>query len=689
MSRVFSRLCVVPLLLAATALLAQKPSPAQPDPDIALARAYEAAGRLGEAESQLVSVLVRTPSSQEARDALVEVIRARNVRTASRQALLLRAAEWQARYGDREQALEAIHSVLDSAVDQKVLERAEAALAQTEPSWPGQLWGRVSGSWAVDVVLAFAIVLLFWFGLLAVKRILTSWYRWRRKWVVRTIVDPTRDRGGDLIMAAFSRLQRRPVAPSVSAGLLSLDKSTLGLRAVVLQNLKTPDVSLSEAAEGLDLKVGQVPVANVGKFLGALTRWLQDGRPTVTGTVTTTFGRPAKTLVRLTAYGPGHTIQSLQAEASLPQEAAEKAALKMYYLLAEPEATETDAEAMDALREGLGLLERYTKGQNGTALSEALERFRSTRLALPDLLDAYLYEGITLDLLGQHEEAASRFKEVSENPRATAVLSAKAAYNMAVAYMRTYKPEQLKKAADLFGKIGGRRPNPINDPVGVMAKAGRANSIAHYAIVWEGVVHGTLAKDETERNKWREEDWPKIQEWMTEVETIAREIDTDLQKIRSAKPAKATWWGVKAIQQLEWAKCNAEGNIHLNVAKAFLKAPLPPRLAALDADRSKYLEKALGSFKRCELLGPPGVETLANVATIQLELGNTAEARQYAEKIIALNPTYEYAYYRLAQAWEKDGNRERVIETLRRYQGKVGIPGFRALFTKYDVAIPA
>ncbi len=87
------------------------------------------------------------------------------------------------------------------------------------------------------------------------------------------------------------------------------------------------------------------------------------------------------------------------------------------------------------------------------------------------------------------------------------------------------------------------------------------------------------------------------------------------------------------------------------------------------------------------MLLPAGVETLSNIGTLYLVRGDAdlPLARQYLQRAIVLNPHYEYAYYRLAQSWEKQQWRERVIETLKSWPLPPQIPSFRRMFTEYFV----
>jgi hypothetical protein len=101
-----------------------------------------------------------------------------------------------------------------------------------------------------------------------------------------------------------------------------------------------------------------------------------------------------------------------------------------------------------------------------------------------------------------------------------------------------------------------------------------------------------------------------------------------------------------------------------------------------------FVDMALKALRECEILLPAGVETLTNIGTLYLvngQPGDLAEARRFFVRASTLNPQYEYAYYRLAQCWEKDRWREKVIETLQSCPVPPRIPSFRRMFELYYV----
>jgi tetratricopeptide (TPR) repeat protein len=84
----------------------------------------------------------------------------------------------------------------------------------------------------------------------------------------------------------------------------------------------------------------------------------------------------------------------------------------------------------------------------------------------------------------------------------------------------------------------------------------------------------------------------------------------------------------------------------------------------------------------------PGVETLANVATTYIYLGRYGDARNYLNQTIRINPSYEYAYYRMAMSWDRENRPLKAVDVLNQYKNPVKIKEFRDLFQKYQVPLP-
>jgi tetratricopeptide (TPR) repeat protein len=83
------------------------------------------------------------------------------------------------------------------------------------------------------------------------------------------------------------------------------------------------------------------------------------------------------------------------------------------------------------------------------------------------------------------------------------------------------------------------------------------------------------------------------------------------------------------------------------------------------------------------------VETLTNLGTVLIDLKRYDEARDYLRRANELNPNYEYAYFRMAESWDRRGRVDEVVKVLRSFaKGRTPrISGFDNLYQKYAVEL--
>ena len=358
-----------------------------------------------------------------------------------------------------------------------------------------------------------------------------------------------------------------------------------------------------------------------------------------------------------------------------------------------------NAEEANKFRLGLKRLHQYIAyGKNSEELRKAYEIFRSVRDNMPSFEIAYLYEGISLDLLERHDEAIALFQYLKEHTL-DKDLEEKAHYNEAVSRFRKYKVDELEKSIDLFGQLIVKiTAEFLKSPLKTFSLAGKANAVAHRPIFWQDIIFGdfiSIKKDKEEFERRKKEAKPIVEGWKEEVLSA---VDK-LLKITDETVNYPEIWSAPIIKQLQWTICNAKGNIYLNIAAKFFVLPHISSSKEkgkedknhLEKEREKYLKTALSEFNRCQMLLNPGVETLTNIATVNFYLSNYNETRDYCQRAIELNPDYEYAYYRLAQSWEKEkeGKQEekekKVIKVLNSFNSErePKIPGFVELYNKY------
>ncbi len=675
------------------ALLVVTAARAEPTPEetaeaaLAAADLYVAAG-LPEKAAPFAETAVKAAPENElvrARAAAIlrRIERERVNQTRVRQRILLAESGRLAAEGEHEKARQLIQEEIEE-LDPSLLPRAADGLARIHRNWLGpRLTKLMREGWLIDLAIAVALVPALALLLGAGRR----WLAWlhRDDWLVTDIQDETKLGIGAL---AFERLRRwSEEPPARSAGLLNLD----ALRVQSAPRLTTdqPQIALSAALGELPT-LGQVSLGGVAKALEALRRWAHGKRPTV---AIAAYSLGEQALVRLTRSSRDGKIHTVAASGVVSLDglaaAADSASFKMYYLLAN-EATLPHAEAADQLRLGLEQLRRYVAGREAGSLPSAYETFRRVHSDHPDFEEALFYEGIALDLMERHEEAENLFAHLAEHGHGE--VKNKAQYNRAVTKFRKYDPNELQLAIQLLdGLIGPELgdlaawPPKLDrlaaSPIKALAVAAKANAAAHLPIFWQEILFGNSVREPEGDVLARKAEASKaVFGWQHEVNELTNSLQSLDEDVLEARPE----WDPLTRNQLRWSIHNARGNVLLNIAKMFLREPhLPGR--GEPEKRIQYLQSAYREFETCKLLLPAGVETLTNLATTLLSLSRTPEARSYAEAARGINPDYEYAYYRLAEAWDKEGEKERVRETLLSFRKRPKIPGFKKLFEKYEV----
>lgn len=656
------------------------------------ANAYLHSGRFADARKIVEAMLDENPADTDAADILTQSLQKEDQLNVQRQTLTLDEADWQQSNADREKALAAADKVMGAATNSNVLDRAARIEKAARPGKLEQYAGKF-GSWLEDAVLAVLLLMALWGALRLIR------YMYARshsaEWLVEDIQDSTNLGAGVIAGASLLAAHRgRDLAQPVSAGLLKLQALPLpSATALLLKD--AGDDAVGKSVANLQVRVGAVDVGTLVKFFQGLLQWFKSDLPRVSGSAFLIQTATPQVFVRLTGRGPDGNTRTVAAGVNVAagtdaaRAAAERAAFKMYYLIAMPKADETAANGADSLRDGLGCLQSYVDGQDATKLTQALDKFQAVRTSLRDLWDAYLYEGVTLDLLERHDDAILRFDYVERNSK-DPVLRRKAKYNRAVAHMRTYRPEDLTKAYELFGELSAGHGDVLRDPIKALAKVGKANARSHHLIFWDFLLNGRWAADDQERLAWKVRDKSRIEGWMAEIDQIARDIDVFSETIDAAvgEPGVASAWDQQARRQLEWGKLNAVGNGHLNFATGFCEPPWQPSLGDARALQNQHLQFALECFRQSEMVLQPGVETLANVATTYIYLGRYGAARNYLNQAIRINPSYEYAYYRMAMSWDRENRPLKAVDVLTQYKNPVRIMEFKDLFQKYQVPLP-
>ena len=666
----------------ARAILAQnRPTP------LSRARAYKKVESYDAAEKEIVDVIQKVTDPhlyEEAVSLWHEVEQAKQARVKRKAEAQLEEANRLISEGNAAEGATKANEVLGTSDDPEIWEKARAILARNRPTGFALIdvgirdffttFRSIIG-WVLALIEALVVLAFLYWMLRGGRRIRQRWLDKKKKsWWFGAIDDKTDGKVADFIITSFARW--RAQQPIASAGLLRLGM----LQLPILPSLEVagPELDLSAALESLKLEVGTLSVGGVAKALAGVRNWFNALRPSITGAAFTRDSQIVVHLVKRSAKGDIAAVAAV-ANATAPEKAAESASFKVYYLISTG-TTISDANLADKLRQGLDQLAQYISGHDPSQLQAAYETFRSVIGENPTYDEASLYEGVALDLLERHDEAINRFRYLAKNAGDSA-LREKAKYNEAVSRFRKYTPSELGLAIGELNGITGAKPEETDlasSPVKALAYAAKANAIAHKFLFWETILWGDQTTNLDQLLERKKKVKPQVEKWLEQVKAV-----TDLLEKVYIETKESELWDPLTRRQLRWAIQNARGNAYLNCAKEFYKAPqIDPAESKL---RSELLGKALDSFQECEVLLPPGVETLTNLATTLLALANRDEARSYCERAITLNPNYEYAYYRLAQSWKDENRKDEAIKVLTRFSKAPRIPGFRQLYHQYYV----
>jgi tetratricopeptide (TPR) repeat protein len=704
------------LVLLAATLLAPPPSEAAEAPAKAKAEAdaaLMAAKATAKAEGALMAAAVVAragdpakvePLVQKALEAapddvsigkrgaqiLADAEKLRRQQALARGQALLAEARRLAADGNVKDARELLRGKLDS-LDPDLLAIADQTLAATHRGWLADRFFALRDGWLFDALLGFVLLAL----IAAVLWLLRRWIAWKKRasWLIGGVEDTTGTGVGMMASEHLTRWSGEPVAGS--AGLLRMDGLSVQSTPRFERQL---EIVLSAALAELP-NFGQVNLGALAKAYEALRSQAMRLRPSITISASTLdqqiivqLTRKARDgRIRLTASAGPKTVEGAVA-------AAASASFKMYYLLAANDASLPQAEAADKLRIGLEQLRRYAGGRDPAALELANETISSVLAESPGFDEARLYLGVVLDLQERHDEAEGAFRFLRDHGEAD--VRTRATYNLAVSNFRKYKPGAVSEAIDILDELIGSEIEDdlapgsawfarlAESPIRAMAVAARANAVAHKPIWWQTFFFGDMVKEPPRKVLRRKRAArERVLAWVDGVDRIADALG----RLGTHDLDERHGWDALTKRQLLWSTHNARGNVRLNLAANFWREPAVPGQEDEEKRyRATFLDEAHRHFQTCEMLLPPGVETLTNLETTLLFLSRLDDARRYAEEAIALNPDYEYAYYRLAETWDADHNEDMVRKTFLRFEARekpFRIPEFKELAARHHIPV--
>lgn len=554
------------------------------------------------------------------------------------------------------------------------LERQKKAAAGITPALIAGL--HASTQW-IFWVLGLAYI-IFVIGILGIVwRICSSLIRRgsKARWRITRITDDT---SLGIAEAWQSALNEVGTKGELSLGLLSREIAPIP-QVLIIGGGDRSDLS-TLVANAPDIR--GVSTSWLASLLISIMRRLRSRRRTIEVNAST---RDKTAVLRLSIINAQNRRYSTAMAATWESEAAslseiDKMAAQMAtrtsYMLAGAEAA-NQVDARVRLHDGIERLNTFLAKYESGALAEAAQAFLEARRLEPENMNAALYEGITRELMEDHERAASLFQLVLDRTKPKSPIRSRAQYNLAMSYLRRYTANDLERATSILKSLindEGAEPPELR----YFACAGLANVLSHKFLFWnEFEPRGSRDFDSWSEDK-KKEKLDKLKNWSDEINGLIEETRDALSTLKKFKE------DLSARTQLEWLMQNARGNHALNRAKNAAK----PAGIEDDVARKQVLEEALTAFRRCEALMAAGVETLTNIATTLLALGRPTEAIEYTKQARSLNAAYEYAYYREAQAHmalgEIDNCRELLSEATRAL-ARIKIAGFRKIFDELGV----
>lgn len=575
------------------------------------------------------------------------------------------------------------------------------------------------------VVIALSIILLLLVRFCTAKIAKSRSPRWR----LAKIDDKTERSSQELVEHHFEEWRRTPASSTIS-GLLILEATSIPTAPKV--GAPSGAKIFGDELTGSSFEVAGVKVGALASFFEAIILWFWPRTLPIIGAAyidskdrfcirltaelreqkkNTKLGRPEAGAWWSQFLSSGASVISVSAVANGRDEASgHRAATEVTYKMMYALETGSSTEASDAndFRDGLNSLRDYLAASpriDGSSvwsdLHNAKDTFERIRKSRPNNLEAHIYEGIALDLMERHEDAAAHFdhvKRLTKNSQEEEAekLHKRAVYNGAVAHLRNlYGLEPISEAIERLDGLIGNDPDPKSDPLIALAMATKADAYANRTIHWRSIDVGELGLGEDSNDVDKLE--AIIQHHTNEVmqltnplracvDAYADAVDQDISDLK---------WDSSEHRQIEWAINNAHADFYLYSATAMLKVdaseyPGYPEVADVRSNTKfeTYVERALEALRQCEMLLPAGVETLSNIGTLYFIRGRDSDlpmARRYLDRAIALNPHYEYAHYRLALTWQAEGWREMVIQSLEECPVPPQIPQFRQMFQRYYV----
>ncbi len=489
-----------------------------------------------------------------------------------------------------------------------------------------------------------------WYALLALVAVFATVGSFKLLgWAVANAVGALRNHGS--VTLVITSDDTRSGEAREFARLLQLRQAKIGLlsrRERISIALSTPRLSLPTVIFGeatdipeLNISVGPVNLTGFGKVLN----WFSPTRHAIE-----ISAHPSGGTVRLIAIEQRGTTNRRAWSATYPADSdgVGNLAYEVLYDLALEESKmdlqETqNPKAFGLYNEALTALEEYSTRGDWSYLERAALLLGGALSADPSFIRAEYQLAVVQNLLGRHEQAIRTMERIANMDTP---FKLEAVYNLATAYLYLYKPESYPKATQAFRDVirlaSARRkqgPSPEAEERArlslliLMSKANLARVYAHEAIP-------LLGKEPREASRL-----------LDQADATCRDFDSDLAALGDDIPREDQ---AEAL----WIRHNAKGVALMYRGKA-----------ASQQEKAKLFELARAEFDEGNKLSRSNVAVLSNLGSLNLFLAEsygtsdekTADryldgAINYFERVLALRPDYDFAYFRLAQIHRRKGD---------------------------------
>lgn len=281
---------------------------------------------------------------------------------------------------------------------------------------------------------------------------------------------------------------------------------------------------------------------------------------------------------------------------------------------------------------------RNFQGSLDRRLLEQAEKLLLEAVAIDPAYEAARFHlGVAQELGGRHEDAARQFEEllaVGAKPQFEVL------YNAGLAYFHQYRGEAYAKAEDYLRRAAATAQEALGeDPTG---QANRAMAVQAQVVLAQVYSHRSILPlgENPEHFKSTAEEYYKR----------ALETADEAQKAFSSSEKSIEKLAPELKNDIGWGIHNAVGHAKIYAAK---RSEDP-------AEKDELLQEALAELGSALEFDPDNIRVLSNTGTAKLILAEMrtdgaqraatlTEAEQVFQRVLALQPHYDFAYCRLAE----------------------------------------